>query len=37
MVAQAFQPVLPQAKACGYPNNPLNATSYKAYGARLTV
>jgi len=27
-VAQAFQPVLAQAKACGYKNNHLTATRY---------
>jgi len=27
-VAQAFQPVLAQAKVCGYKNNPLIATRY---------
>jgi hypothetical protein len=28
-VAQAFQPVLAQAKVCGYKNNPLIATRYE--------
>ena len=30
-VAQAFQPVPAQAKACGYKNNPLIATRYQNY------
>ena len=29
-VAQAFQPVLAQAKVCGYKNNPLIATRYNS-------
>jgi hypothetical protein len=34
MVAQAFQPVLAQAKACGYKNNPLIATWYQGPGMK---
>jgi hypothetical protein len=29
LVAQAFQPVLAQAKACGYKGRLLNATGYE--------